>query len=85
LAVAALVAAGSADAGLGVYAAAKAYHLDFIPICEEEYDFVIPEEYLEIEGVRCFIEILRSVEFRNALERLGGYVVSDAGNVSSVF
>lgn len=84
LAVAALVASGSADAGLGVYAAAKIYHLDFIPICEEKYDFIIPEEYLEMEGVRCFIEILRSMEFRDALAKLGGYVLQDTGTVIRV-
>jgi putative molybdopterin biosynthesis protein len=84
LAVAALVAADSADTGLGVYAASKVYHLDFIPICEEEYDFIVPEDYLEMEGVQCFIKILQSVEFRNALEKLGGYVMNDTGKVEPI-
>ena len=81
LAVAALVAAGSADAGLGVYSAAKAYHLDFIPLCEEEYDFIVPEPYLEIEKVKCFIAILASPEFRQALVNLGGYLIAEPGKI----
>lgn len=36
--VAAQIASGSADVGMGIYSAAKLYDLDFIPICIEEYD-----------------------------------------------
>ncbi|HNZ82276.1 MAG TPA: molybdopterin biosynthesis protein, partial [Sedimentibacter sp.] len=45
LAVAAAVEAGDADAGLGVFSAANMMGLDFIPVCNEEYDLAIPEEY----------------------------------------
>ncbi|MBQ3889576.1 MAG: molybdopterin biosynthesis protein, partial [Clostridia bacterium] len=40
-AVAATVAAGNARVGLGIYSAAKMYGLDFIPLCDEEYDFLV--------------------------------------------
>ena len=75
MSIAALVASGSADAGLGVHAAARAYDLDFIPVCEEEYDFIVPEEYLEIPAVRDFINILDSREFKAALDAVGGYIL----------
>ena len=39
--VAAQIVSGSADAGMGIYSAAKLYDLDFIPICIEEYDLII--------------------------------------------
>ncbi|WP_094547962.1 molybdopterin biosynthesis protein [Petroclostridium xylanilyticum] len=81
MSVAALVAAGSADTGLGIYSAAKIYGLDFIPICEEQYDFIVPERHLELVTVRQFIDILRSSEFKNLLEKMGGYVVNDAGKI----
>lgn len=81
LSVAALVASGSADTGLGVFSAAKIYDLDFIPICEEEYDFIAPEKYLEIDHVRCFIEILGSEEFKKSLERIGGYIIQNSGEI----
>ena len=41
LAVAAAVAAGRADAGLGVMAAARAFGLDFVPVTREPYDLVL--------------------------------------------
>ena len=41
LAVASAVTTGNADAGLGVYAAARAFGLDFVPIAKERYDLVL--------------------------------------------
>ena len=41
--VAAQISCGSADAGMGIYSAAKLYDLDFLPICIEEYDLIIPD------------------------------------------
>jgi putative molybdopterin biosynthesis protein len=76
LSVAALVAAGSADVGLGIYSAAKVYGLDFIPVCEEQYDFIVPESYIELKMVRHFLEILKSEEFKNRLYEMGGYRIN---------
>ena len=75
MAVAAAVDSGTADVGVGVFSAAKAMGLDFIPIGFEEYDFAIPEKYLEDEMIKSFIEILRSAEFQQILKELGGYGV----------
>ena len=47
LAVAAAVAAGRADAGLGIRAAAQAFGLDFIPVAWEPYDLVLRVPVLE--------------------------------------
>ncbi|MCX7708344.1 MAG: molybdopterin biosynthesis protein [Clostridia bacterium] len=79
MSVAALVASGSADAGMGIYSAAKAYGLGFIPVCEEAYDFILPERFAELEIVKRFIILLRSEEFRIELERLGGYKLESPG------
>lgn len=73
--VAALIAAGNADAGLGIYSAAKMYGLDFIPLCNEEYDFLIAEKYVDDEKVRAFLSVLGSEEFKERLSSLGGYTV----------
>ncbi len=72
-AVAALIAAGNADAGLGIYSAAKMYDLDFIPICDEEYDFLISAEYADDPMVRAFLAALRSDDCKERLTRMGGY------------
>ncbi|NJD02793.1 MAG: molybdopterin biosynthesis protein [Ruminiclostridium sp.] len=81
MSVAALVASGSADAGLGIYSAARAFRLDFIPLCQEQYDFIMPSRFLELGASKRFIEILKADEFRNALEMIGGYDTEDLGKV----
>lgn len=81
LSVAAAVAAGDADAGLGVYSAAVMMNLDFIPVCDEEYDIAVPSEYLELDMIKQFIEVLKSSEFLKELDKLGGYDYSDIGKI----
>lgn len=81
MAVAALVKSGGADAGMGIYSAAHAMDLDFIPVGEEEYDFAIRKENLELEEVREFLEVIRSSEFREKAEAAGGYDLSRTGEV----
>ena len=82
MSVAALVASESADAGMGIYSAANIYGLDFIPVCEEQYDFILPEKYMDMKLVEHFIEILKSDEFRETLQAMGGYNTENAGNIS---
>ena len=72
-AVAAGIKNGNADVGLGIYSAAKMYDLDFIPVCDEEYDFIVSEAAFENENVKLFFEILAGDEFRKRAEALGGY------------
>jgi putative molybdopterin biosynthesis protein len=81
MAVAAAVAGDSADAGLGVLSAAKAMDLDFIPIGNEEYDFAVPAEYLDLIAIRAFIQMLKSDEFLRKLEELGGYTAENCGKI----
>ncbi|MDW8802829.1 molybdopterin biosynthesis protein [Clostridium sp. A1-XYC3] len=81
LSVAAAVASGDADCGLGVYSAAKLMNLDFIPICNEEYDLAIPEEYLELDIIKELLQVIKSEEFLKEIDKLGGYDYSDIGTV----
>lgn len=74
-AVAAGIKNGNGDSGLGIYSAAKMYDLDFIPVCNEEYDFIVSRDALENENVKLFLEILKSEEFISRIEKLGGYSV----------
>ena len=84
LSVAAAVASCSADTGMGIFSAARAYGLDFIPVCEEQYDFIVPAGFLEHKIIKHFIKVLKSEEFRNALEILGGYKIADTGSIYEV-
>jgi putative molybdopterin biosynthesis protein len=81
LSVAAAIASGDADAGLGVYSAAEMMGLDFIPMANEEYDIAVPAEYLELPMIKEFIEVIKSREFKDELDRLGGYEYPDIGKV----
>jgi putative molybdopterin biosynthesis protein len=73
-AVAAAVASGRADWGLGIEAVAAAYDLGFAPLRDEEYDFLSLRDRLEREPVQAFLEVLRSSAFRTALGELPGFV-----------
>ena len=84
MAVAALVAGESADAGLGIRSAALAMKLDFIEVGQEEYDFAVPEKYLELPYIQAFIQILKSEEFHQKLQELGGYTWKRAGEIVKI-
>jgi putative molybdopterin biosynthesis protein len=81
LGVAAAVASGRADCGLGIAAAAKALELDFIPLYQERYDLVIPKEYAESELLTPLFAVLENLEFRAAVAALPGYDVSKMGTL----
>jgi putative molybdopterin biosynthesis protein len=79
LAVAAAVAAGRADAGLGVLAAARAFELDFVPVTREPYDLVLAAETLDDPTIAPLWELLERPAFRSAVEALGGYGTQEMG------
>jgi len=81
LGVAAAVASGRADCGLGIAAAAKALELDFIPLYQERYDLVIPKEYAESDLLTPLFAVLENQEFRTAVVNLPGYDVSKMGDL----
>ncbi len=79
LAVAAAVAAGRADAGLGILAAARAYDLDFVPVAQEPYDLVLTRETAESDLLAPLWRLLADPAFRAAVEALGGYSCTETG------
>ena len=74
-AVAIAIKNGIADVGIGIKTVAGLYNLDFIPIAEENYDFLIRRSSMGKRAIEEFIEILR--EFRSKLNELDGIEVSD--------
>lgn len=85
MAVAVSVLSGKADAGLGILAAARALGLDFIPICREQYDILIPEEAVELPFVQRILEIIQGRTFKERVEEMGGYSVEKAGSLVATF
>jgi putative molybdopterin biosynthesis protein len=81
MSVAVTVLSGAADTGLGIYAAAKALDLDFIPIVTEEYDLVIPEECFGDDKIELMLEVIRSEAFKKQVDQMGGYDTSKTGRV----
>jgi putative molybdopterin biosynthesis protein len=83
-AVAAAVASGTADAGLGILAAARALDLDFVPLLKERYDLVIPKEHYDSPLLQPLLDIIRNPAFRDLVEKLGGYDTSETGQTLAV-
>lgn len=64
---------------MGVLAAAKALGLDFLPLAEERYDIIIPQEFLDKDIIVKFLELVRSDDFKREVKKLGGYDTRDTG------
>ncbi|HMX19031.1 MAG TPA: molybdopterin biosynthesis protein [Anaerolineales bacterium] len=81
LGVAAAVASGRADCGLGIAAAAQALELDFVPLFQERYDLVMPKVFAESELLAPLFDLLTDPVFRNSVSKLTGYDVNVMGRI----
>ena len=81
LAIAAAIASGRADCGLGIAAAAQALGLDFIPLFQERYELVIPEEFYTDPLLAPLFDVLGDQRFRHAVAALPGYDISRMGTL----
>ena len=70
-AVAAAVAQSRADWGMAIDTVARQYDLDFIPVQEECYDFVVPKLHQARQAVRMFQSLLREEAIQARLRELG--------------
>ncbi len=81
MAVAVDVLSGVADCGMGIFAAAKALDLDFVPIIKEQYDLITPSRMLSVPGVQLILKTVESDPFRQRVRALGGYDPSKSGQL----
>jgi putative molybdopterin biosynthesis protein len=72
-AVAHAIAAGQADAGLGIEAAARARGLDFVPLLQEDYHLVCLKSALDQPAVQALCAVLQSAGWQTVLAQLPGY------------
>ncbi|MEA3349446.1 MAG: molybdopterin biosynthesis protein [Chloroflexota bacterium] len=79
--VAAAVASGRADCGLGIAAAAHALDLDFVPLFQERYDLIIPQEFVDQDLLAPLMDVLADPDFRAMVASLPGYDLSPMGEV----
>jgi molybdate-binding protein/DNA-binding transcriptional regulator YhcF (GntR family) len=85
LAVAAAVAAGAADTGLGLLAAARSRGLDFIPVASERYDLVVLAEDRDRPALAALLDIVKSPTYHAIIAHLGGYDTTHAGDETLLY
>ncbi|WP_127533587.1 substrate-binding domain-containing protein [Paenibacillus kobensis] len=80
--VAAAVASGGADIGVGTERAASIVGgVDFIPLIKERYDLVVMKKDDNQAMIDSLLNILASKPFKQELQALSGYDLSMTGNV----
>jgi putative molybdopterin biosynthesis protein len=84
LAVAAAIASGVADAGIGIEAAARRLKLNFIPLFVEDYYLLGKRETVERADVETIVALLKSDDFAALVKEIPGYDTSQTGKVTSV-
>ena len=84
MSVAAAVLSGAADVGLGIYAAARALDLDFIPVVTEQYDLLIPDVHFETKPIQLLLETIQQKPFKERVVALGGYHTEKTGQFMTV-
>lgn len=82
MSVAAAVASGSVDAGMGIRAAAVALDLDFVAVAEERYDLIIPTDFYGDDKITALLKLIGDdSDFHNRITALGGYDLRDCGSI----
>ena len=66
---------------MGILAAARALDLEFVPLFSERYQLAIPRQHYESALLARVLDILRSDDFAAQVAALGGYDVTDMGQV----
>ncbi len=82
--VAATVASGKADCGLGIAAAAQALDLDFVPLFQERYDLIVPEIYYESALLDPLWTVLNDPQLKAMIKTLPGYDIGSLGKSIAV-
>ena len=82
IAVASAISRGEADFGVGSEKSSyQVKDIDFIPLQKEQYDLIIKKEDLNLPSVKAALDILRSEDFKAEISSLGGYDVSQLGEI----
>lgn len=83
-AVAHAVAAGQADAGLGLASAAHSHQLDFVPLVQERYHLVCLKSTLEQPATQALLQGAPSPPGNTCCLGLPGYAAADSGEVQAL-
>lgn len=83
-AVAAYIASGMADAGLGMRAAAAQFKLDFLPLVREQYYFAVRRDALEEPPMGQLIGLMREPAYHRLVAALPGYDAAHTGELAAI-
>jgi len=70
---------GDADCCIATRSAAQTFGLDFVPLRNEQYDFVLHRETLKLAAAQAMFDALQRSTLRRKLEVLAGYDTSQTG------
>jgi len=79
MAVAVNVLTGAVQCGMGIFAAAHALNLSFVPLARERYDLVMPIKFLHDPRIEAVLGLMRSQDFQARIKSLGGYEIRLTG------
>lgn len=83
-AVAAHIASGMADAGMGVEVGARKFNLDFVPLVSERYFLACRKDNLASPAIKDVIAVLSSSEFKAFINNYHGLDSATSGKVISI-
>lgn len=83
-AVAAYIASGMADAGVGMRAAAAQFKLDFTPLLKETYYFALRRDALDEPSMRQLLELMRTPAYHKLVDALPGYDADGTGELVEI-
>lgn len=83
-AVAAFIASGMADVGIGVQTAAVRFGLRFLPLVQERYFFAIARASIEHPAMQSILKLLRSAPLKRSFAALEGYDVGETGRIVEI-
>ena len=59
----------------------REYDLDFLPVCMEAYDLIIPDSAWETPMVQQLLDTIKSDAFREKMHSMGGYTLENPGEI----
>lgn len=83
-AVAAYIASGMADVGIGIQTAAQRFGLPFIPLVRERYFFAMNKASLNEPAMKTVLTLMQSPAYRSTVASLSGYEAGETGRVMTV-
>lgn len=83
-AVAAYIASGMADVGIGMRTAAEHFKLEFIPLARERYFFALRSDARHDPLMARVLDILRSDDFHARVAALPGYDAARTGRIDGL-